>query len=99
MESNTKTPSVRLDGGAEGKLPAMYHTIEFDEPLTLDLEISARHPLERVSVKKGTRLRAQVRPHVVQTEDGPVEVADLFFDDGTTTRRVRFSSFSFVEVE
>ena len=75
----------------------MYHTIEFDEPLTLDLEISAKQPLERVSVKKGTRLRAQVRPYVTQTEEGPVEVADLFFDDGTTTRRVRFSSFSFVD--
>jgi len=75
----------------------MYHTIEFDEPLTLDLEISAKQPLERVSVKKGTRLRAQIKPHVMETEDGPVEVADLFFDDGTTTRRVRFSSFCFVE--
>jgi hypothetical protein len=75
----------------------MYHTIEFDEPLTLDLEVSARHPLEQVSIRKGTRLRAQVRPHVEETEDGPVEVADLFFDDGTTTRRVRFSSFSFVD--
>ena len=75
----------------------MYHTIEFDEPLTLDLEISPKQPLERVSVRKGTRLQAQIKPYVVETEDGPVEVADLFFDDGTTARRVRFSSFSFVE--
>ena len=75
----------------------MYHTIEFHETLTLDLEVSSKQPLERVSVKKGTRLRAEIRPYVVDTEDGPVEVVDLFFDDGTTTRRVRFSSFSFVE--
>jgi len=33
----------------------------------------------------------------METEDGPVEVADLFFADGTTTRRVRFESFSFVD--
>ena len=77
----------------------MYHTIEFDEPLTLDLEVSARHPLERMAVKKGTRLRAQIKPYVMETADGPVEVVDLFFEDGTTTRRVRCSSFSFVEIE
>ena len=75
----------------------MYHTVQFNEPLTLDLEVSARQPLERVSVTKGTRLRAQVRPYVVDAVDGPIEVADLFFDDGTTTRGVRFSSFCFVE--
>jgi len=92
----TFTPAQR---GCGGKLPAMYHTIEFDEPLTLDLEVSARQPLERVSVKKGTRHRAQIKPYVVETEVGPVEVVDLFFEDGTTTRRVRFSSFSFIEIE
>jgi len=75
----------------------MYHIIEFDEPLTLDLEISSKQPLEQVSVRKGTRLQAQIKPYVVETEEGPVEVADLFFDDGTTTRRVRFSSFSFAD--
>ena len=75
----------------------MYHTIEFDEPLTLDLETSPRHPLERVSIRKGARLRAEIKPYVVETEDGPAEVADLFFEDGTATRGVRFASFSFVE--
>jgi hypothetical protein len=32
---------------------------------------------------------------VVETDDGPVEVADLFFADGTTTRSVRFEAFAF----
>jgi len=75
----------------------MYHTIEFDAALTLDLEISRKHPLERVSVMKGTRLRVQLRPHVLETDVGPVEAADLFFEDGTTSRAVRFASFSFVD--
>jgi len=75
----------------------MFHTIEFDEPLTLDLEISSKQPMEQVSVRKGTRLQAQIKPYVVESEGGPVEVADLFFDDGTTTRRIRFSSFCFVD--
>jgi hypothetical protein len=28
---------------------------------------------------------------------GPVEVADLFFDDGSTTRDVRFAFFRFID--
>ena len=75
----------------------MYHTIEFHEALTLDLEISRKQPVERVSIVKGTRMRVQLRPHVIDTEKEPVEVADLFFEDGTVTRQVRFASFCFVE--
>ena len=77
----------------------MYQTIEFGEDLIVGLEISARHWLERMRIRRGTRLRAQIKPYVVETEDGAVEVADLFFDDGTTTRMVPFGLFSFVEGE
>jgi len=48
-------------------------------------------------VRKGTRLQAQLKPYVVETEGGLVEVADLFFADGTITRMVPFESFSFVD--
>ena len=75
----------------------MYHLIEFAGEFRVGLETSPRHPLECLRVRKGTRLRAQVKPYVVQTEDGLVEVADLFFEDGTATRRGDFSSFRFVE--
>jgi hypothetical protein len=75
----------------------MYHVIEFTEALTLDLEVSSKQPLERIAVQPGTRQRAQLRPYVVETDDGPAEVADLFFQDGTTTRSVRFASFAFVD--
>jgi hypothetical protein len=75
----------------------MYHTIEFAVEFTADLEISPKHPLERLRIRKGTRVRAQLKPYVVDSDDGPVEVADLFFEDGTATRLVRFSYFSFVE--
>lgn len=75
----------------------MYHVIEFTEALTLDLEVSAKQPLERIVVERGTRQRAQLRPYVVETDDGPTEVADLFFQDGTTTRGIRFACFSFVD--
>jgi hypothetical protein len=75
----------------------MYHTIEFATELVVDVEISRRQPLERVFIRMGARLQAQIKPYVVETEDGPVEVADLFFEDGTGTRAVPFACFSFVD--
>jgi hypothetical protein len=75
----------------------MYHTIEFCDELIVDLEISPKQWLERLRIRSGTRLQAQIKPHVVETGDGPVEVADLFFADGSTTRMVPFASFSFVD--
>jgi hypothetical protein len=75
----------------------MYHTIEFAAEFMVDLEVSRKQPLERVLVRRGTRVRAQLRPHVIETENGPVEAADLFFEDGTSARGVRFEWFTFVE--
>jgi hypothetical protein len=74
----------------------MYHRIEFLVDVQVDLTRSPRHPLERLSIRKGSRLRAQVRPYVVEGGDGPVEVADLFFLDGTAALQVRFACFTFV---
>jgi hypothetical protein len=34
---------------------------------------------------------------VIETPGGPVEVVDLFFADGTTTRSVPFALFTFVD--
>jgi hypothetical protein len=75
----------------------MYHTLEFNAELTIDLEISRKQPLERLRIRQGTRRRAQLKPHVIETKDGPVEVADLFFEDGTATRDVPFDRFRFVD--
>lgn len=75
----------------------MYHLIELNDDRWMDFERSPRLPLERLLLHKGTRVPAQLRPHVVETEDGPVEVADLFFEDGTASRDVPFACFRFVE--
>lgn len=75
----------------------MYHTIEFSVEFVADLEISPRHWLEQILIRRGTRVKAEAKPYAVETEDGPVEVADLFFEDGTATRGVPFESFSFVD--
>lgn len=73
----------------------MYHTLTFVDDLMFDLETSSRQHLERVKVQKGTKVTAQVRPYVVETLAGPVEVADLFFADGSTTRTVPFAYLAF----
>ena len=75
----------------------MYHTIEFVNHWILDVAISSRQPLERLQVRKGTRFNLQLRPLVVETPDGFVEVADLFFDDGTTSYSVPYEQFRFVD--
>jgi len=75
----------------------MYHTIVFRVKFWVDLEISPKQPLERMLIHGGTRLQVQIKPYVVETEDGPMEVADLFCADGTTARMVPYKSFSFVD--
>jgi hypothetical protein len=75
----------------------MCHLIEFAVDFIVDLEISPRNWMERLLVRQGTRVRVQIKPYVVESGEGPVEVADLFFEDGTTTRMVPFAFFSFVE--
>lgn len=79
------------------KTVAMYHTIEFTVDLPVALETSPKQPLERSVIRRGIRTRAQVRPYVVESEDGPIEVADLFFADGTATRGISFEYFTFVD--
>jgi hypothetical protein len=74
----------------------MYHTVEFDLELEVDLEIARTKPLERLLIRRGARLNAQIKPYVIEGADGPVEVADLFFEDGSATRRIPFAWFTFV---
>ena len=75
----------------------MYHTIRFAVEFVADLEVSPKQPLERVVIRKADRLKAQIKPYIVEADEGPVEVADLFFEDGSMTRRVPYRYFSFVE--
>jgi hypothetical protein len=75
----------------------MFHTIRFAAEFVALPEIPPRQRRLRALIRKGDRLKAQVRPYVVETQRGPVEVADLFFDDGTAASRVPFRCFRFVE--
>jgi hypothetical protein len=76
---------------------AVYHLIEFTVDFTADLEISPKHRLERLRVMRGMKACVGLRPYVVETFRGPIEVADLYFADGTVTRQVRFEWFRFVD--
>jgi hypothetical protein len=75
----------------------MYHTIEFAASIWVDLELSPKQPLERIELRRGVRIRAQIRPHVIETLDGPTEVTDLFFEDGTVARHIPYDRFTFAE--
>jgi hypothetical protein len=75
----------------------MYHTIQFAAEFVALPEISPQRHRLRALIRKGDRLKAQVRPYVVETKGGPAEVADLFFEDGSMTRRVPYRYFSFVD--
>lgn len=72
----------------------MFHTIEFTRGLTANIATGPSRRLERVRIRAGTQVSAQVRPYVVEGREGPVEVADLFFDGGTALG-VPFAAFRF----
>jgi hypothetical protein len=75
----------------------MYHSIEIARELLAELEIPGEGRIPRVLIDKGTRLKARVRPYVVESTLGPIEVADLLLEDGTTARTVAFASFRFLD--
>jgi len=75
----------------------VYHTIQFAVDYTMDVELSAKQPMERRRVLKGSRRLVVLKPYVMGKNGGYLEVADLFFDDGTATRAVPFACFSFVD--
>lgn len=75
----------------------MFHTIQFAAEFVALPEIVPQRHRRRALIRKGDRLKAQVKPYVVETKRGPAEVADLFFEDGSMTRRVPFRCFAFVD--
>jgi hypothetical protein len=75
----------------------MYHLIEFRLRGLAEWETPGKYQLEQVAIQQGTRVYARIRPYVVETTRGPVEMADLFLQDGNVVRSVRYATFRFVE--
>jgi hypothetical protein len=75
----------------------VFHHIEFMRAVLVDIAIPGQARLEQVNIKKGTRLRAQVKAYVMETDAGPVETADLFLEDGSWARTIKFRAFRFLD--
>jgi hypothetical protein len=75
----------------------MYHRIGFTVEFVADLEIDAQDRYESMLFEKDSEVFAEVRPLIVETDDGPVEAADLFFVEGVHTRLVPYSYFRFMD--
>lgn len=75
----------------------MYHLIEFTRQAELDAERGRLYRLERVRVRPGSCFCAQLRPYVLESPAGPLELADLYLDDGALIRAVPFACFRFVD--
>jgi hypothetical protein len=83
------------EGQVRGTL--MQHTIRFSVAFVASLETALGNQARKVLLREGGLFRVRLKPYVVETKGGPVEVADLYFDDGTTTRQVPFGFFHFVD--
>ena len=75
----------------------MFHAIEFRWVVLADVDRPEYAYQQRVVIKEGTRLHAHIKPYVAESPDGPVEVADLYLDDGSVARAVRFVAFRFLD--
>jgi hypothetical protein len=75
----------------------MYHNIEFRIDGLVEIEVPGATHLQQLVLQNGTRVRAQVKPYVVESKHGPIELADLFLENGSAARAVRFASFRFLD--
>ena len=75
----------------------MFHAIEFRGVVFAEVDRPGYAVLEWILIKEGTRLWANIRPYVTESDEGPIEVADLFLEDGSIARGVQFASFQFLD--
>ena len=75
----------------------MLHRIEFRWLVLAEVDRPEYAYPQRVVIKEGTQLPAKIKPYVVESPDGPIEVADLYLEDGSLARAVRFAAFRFLD--
>jgi hypothetical protein len=75
----------------------MYHTIRFVDDLLVQFVCPRRHRRAQLRIPKGTPVQVQIKPYVRETEEGPVEMADLFFEAGPVIHRMPWAWFAFVD--
>lgn len=74
----------------------MYHRLQFQASYWLDLQMAGKSRLEQLLIREGEVIEAVVRPYVQETDDGPVEVADLHLAGDGTLLAVPMATFQFV---
>jgi hypothetical protein len=75
--------------------PPKYHAIEFAADRWVNAQRPLRQPLTPIRLRAGTPIRARIKPYVLEGGEGPIEVADLYFEDGAAARGVPFACFCF----
>lgn len=75
----------------------MFRVIEFLHDVAADLDVPGEGRLPQVLIQQGTRLKAEITRYVLESASGAIEVADLFLQDDTTARGVRFAAFRFAD--
>ena len=73
----------------------MTHQLRFAADCELDLQIHGKPRLEKVKLRAGEVIAAQVRPYVKEMAEGPVEFADLHLGHEGTLLAVRMECFTF----
>ena len=75
----------------------MIHPIEFRWLVLAEIDGPEYGLMQSVVINEGTRLSAKIKPYVAESPDGPIEVADLYLDDNSVVRAVRFAAFQFLD--
>ena len=75
----------------------MLHRIEFRWLVLAEIDRPEYALMQRIVIKEGTQFSAKIKPYVAESPDGPIEVADLYLDDGSVLRAVRFAAFRFLD--
>ncbi len=75
----------------------MAHLIEFVTDWWVYLKQAEAEEPNLVLLRRGSRRRVVLRPRIWEGRRGPLEVADLHFEDGSTAWGVPFACFAFAE--
>jgi hypothetical protein len=75
----------------------MFHHIEFCLATIAEVQRPEDALMQRLVIREGERLVVQCKPHVEESADGPVEVADLYLEEGSILKAVRYAAFRFLD--
>jgi hypothetical protein len=75
----------------------MFQQIEFCWAVIADIERPEDALIQRLVIREGDCLLVRCKPHVAESANGIVEVANLCLEDGTVVKEVRYAAFRFLD--